>query len=258
MKIRKQLLNLIVLEDELQYFHHALNTETDCFKKFRLIKQNLISLNTFLETIRSFNEYLKDNEQLKSKTRSIRKRGGLINHMRNKIGGHLDENLLYRAAQWTPIIFSKISKENRELQVGLAYKTIIEASINSYIDLSDNEIQKEFGTEIDLSYSPDTTLFYNYLGNLNLDSIDWISSIIEIVEKDFQYFDNIETSHQSKIAGFTDFNLKNEFKLPENQLLEENELVKFTEKIFQETDNTRKKEGLQELIKLLGKKIKSS
>jgi len=257
MEKRKQLLCLIVLRDEIEYFHHSLSIEKDDLIKYRLIKQNLISLNTFLETIKSLSEYLRENVQLKDKTRSIRKRGGLINHMRNKIGGHLDENLLYRAAQWTPIIFSKMFSQNKSLQVGLAYKTIIEASINSYIDLSDNEIQKEFGTEIDLTYPPNATLFFNYLSDLNMDSINWITSVIGIIEEDFEYFDYSQMKLQSKIAGSTDFNLKNKFTIPKYEPSEDSELVKFTEKIFQETDQVKKAEGLKELIRIMEEKIET-
>jgi hypothetical protein len=257
MKIRKLLLGLFLLKDELDYFHQSLSNETNPFNKFRLIKQNLIVLNTFLESLNKFNLYIKQSRELKLKTRSIRKRGELINHMRNKIGGHLDEDVLIRSAQWTPYIFHKIAKENRDLQIGLSYKSIIEASINSYIDLSDNEKQKPFGTEIDLSYPPDETLFYNYLGNLNSDSIEWIETVLEIIEKDFEYFDDKETLHQSRIAGLTDFNLKKEFSLPKKEQLKNNELVKLAEESFNEVDVARKTELLNELIEKIEIKIKS-
>lgn len=254
MEIRKLLLGLFLLKDELDYFHQSLSNETNPFNKFRLIKQNLIVLNTFLESLNKFNLYIKQNQELKVKTKSIRKRGELINHMRNKIGGHLDEDVLIRSAQWTPHIFHKIAKENRDLQIGLSYKSIIEASINSYIDLSDNEKQKPFGTEIDLSYPPDETLFYNYLGNLNSDSIEWIETVLEIIEKDFEYFDDKETLRQSKIAGLTDFNLKKEFSLPEKEQLKNNELVELAEKSFNEVDVVKKTELLNELIEKIEKK----
>lgn len=256
MKIRKQLLGLFLLKDELEYFHQALSDEKNPFDKFRLIKQNLIVLNTFLESLNKFNTYIKENKELKERTRNIRKRGGLITHMRNKIGGHLDDDVLIRSAQWTPHIFHKLAKENRELQIGLSYKSILEASINSYIDLSDNEKQKEFGTEIDLSYPPDETLFFNYLGAINSDSIEWIKTVIEIIERDFVYFDNKETLFQSKIAGLTDFNLKNDFQLPEKSQLKNNELIKLSEEASFETDNEKKTELLNKLIKKLEEKIK--
>jgi hypothetical protein len=256
MEIRKQLLVLFLLKDELEFFHQSLNEEEDPFKQFRLIKQNLIVLNTFLESLNKFKEYIKRNEDLKERTRLIRKRGGLIIHMRNKIGGHLDDDVLIRSAQWTPFVFHKLAKENRKLQVGLSYKTIIEASINSYIDLSNNEKQKEFGMEIDLSYPPDVTLFFNYLGNINSDSIEWTSIIIEIIERDFAYFEDKEALFQSKIAGLTDFNLKNNFQLPKNSQLENNDLTKLSEEAFSETDNEKRAELLKKLKEKIEEKIK--
>jgi hypothetical protein len=258
MEIRKLLLGLFLLKDELDYFHQSLDNESNIINKFRLIKQNLIILNTFLESLNKFNPYVKQNQELKLKTRSIRKRGELINHMRNKIGGHLDEDVLIRSAQWTPHIFHKTAKENRDSQILLSYKSIIEASINSYIDLSDNEKQKEFGKEIDLTYPPDETLFYNYLGDLNSDSIEWIKTVIKIIEKDFEYFDDEETLYQSKIAGLTDFNLKKEFSLPEKEELKGDELVQLAEEAFKEVDATKKSELLNKLIeKIEVKKVAS-
>lgn len=258
MEIRKQLLGLFLLKDELDYFHHSLSVEKNPFVKFRLIKQNLIVLNTFLESLNKFNSYINNNQVLKEKTRSIRKRGGLITHMRNKIGGHLDEDILIRGSQWTPFIFHKLSKENRELQIGLSYKTILEASINSYINLSDEEKQKEFGTEIDFSYPPDEILFFNYLGNLNSDSIEWIKTIIEIIEREFKYFDDEDVFFQSRIAGLTDFNLKNNFKFPEKEQLEDDELVILSEEAFKEEDKNKKIDLLNKLINKIEEKIKSS
>ena len=163
METRKLLLGLFLMKDELSNFHQLMVLEENPFKMFRLIKQNLITLNTFFESLDRHNVIIKENPDLKELTRSIRKRKGLIIHMRNKIGGHLDDDVLIRSAQWIPYIFHEKSKENREFQIGLSYKALLETSINSYIDLNDNEKQKEFGTEIDLGYPPDQSLFFNYL-----------------------------------------------------------------------------------------------
>lgn len=256
MEIRKQLIELFLLKDELEYFHQSLTIENNPFIKYRLIKQNLTALNTFLESLSNFNKYINNNQELKELSRNLRRKGGLISHMRNKIGGHLDNDLLKRAAQWTPYIFHKLAKENRNLQIGLCYKSILEASINSYIDLSNNDKVKMFETEIDLSFPPDEILFFNFIGNINLDTIKWIETVIEIIEKDFIYFDNEELFIQSKLAGLTDFNLKNKFQLPEQSQLKNNALIKLCEETFIETDNTKKIEHLNNLIKIIEEKIK--
>ncbi len=256
MEIRKQLLELFLLKDELEYFHKELSDSKEISFKFRLIKQNLIVLNTFLESLSKFNIHIKENKELKERTRNIRKKGGLINHMRNKIGGHLDNDVLIRSAQWTPYIFHKNAKENRELQISLCYKSILEASINSYIDISKDEMQKEFGNEIDFFYPPDETIFYNYLGKINFDSIEWIKLVIETIEKDFVYFDNKEMFVESRIAGLTDFNLKKKFELPDKNQLKNNEFIELSLQALTEKDNSKKRDLLNKLSKKLEEKIK--
>ncbi|AUC15428.1 hypothetical protein BTO06_09875 [Tenacibaculum sp. SZ-18] len=248
MEIRNKVLGLYLLKDELNYFHESLNNEFNPIKKFRLIKQNLIVLNTFIESLNKFNLYLRNNDELKDKARSIRKRGGLINHMRNKIGGHLDEDILKRAAQWSPDFFSKKNKENKTAQIFIGYKTILESSINSYIDINDNKLQKEFGIEIDLMIPSDCEIFFNYLGCLNVDSINWISNIIEVLELDFEYFDDDELINNFRIASYTDFNLKKDFKLPELEEIEDNEMADLLIEAIKETDLLKKNEKLNDLI----------
>ena len=127
------------------------------------------------------------------------------------MSGHLDGDLLLRAVQWEPLIFNQEGKGKREFQVTFAYKTVLESAINSYIDPSDKEVQKEFGTEIDLAYPPDVTLFFNYLRDLNFDCIKWIDEMLMILDKSIKYNGEKERLDLAKIAGLTDFNLKKEF-----------------------------------------------
>jgi len=258
MEARKQLLGLFLMKDELFNFHQLMVLEENPFKMFKIIKQNIITLNTFFESLGRYSFLIKNNPDLKELTRSIRKRKGLINHMRNKIGGHLDDDVLIRSAQWIPYIFHEKSKENREIQIGLSYQALLEAAVNSYIDLYDNERQKEFGKEIDLNYPPDQALFLNFLEALNSDSLKWIKSAIEIIESDFEYLNDEGIIYQSRIAGFTDFNLKNTFILPDKEQLEDNELTSIAIAAVKELDKKKKIELLNKLIEELGDKIKKS
>jgi len=258
MEARKQLLGLFLMKDELLNFHQLMVLEENPYKMFKIIKQNLITLNTFFESLERYNLLIKENPELKELTKSIRKRKGLITHMRNKIGGHLDDDVLIRSAQWIPYIFHEKSKENREFQIYLSYKALLEAAINSYIDLDDDEKQKEFWTEIDLNYPPDQTLFFNFLEALNLDSIEWIKSAIEIIESDFEYLNDEGYIYQSKIVGLTDFNLKNDFTLPDVEQLEGDELVSLAIAAFKELDKKKKFELLNKLREELEDKIKKS
>jgi len=256
MEQRKQLLELFILKDELEYFHKSLCNENGFSSKLRLIKHNIIALNTFLDTLDKFNSHIKNNQQLKHKTKSIRKRGELIKHMRNKIGGHLDDDVLIRGAQWTPFIYSKEVKLNNEMQTYFAYKTILEASINSHIDVSSNdERQKDFGREIDFFYPPDAKMFFNYMGGLNTDSIEWIQDTIELIEKDFKYFNKDELLDKAKESASTDFNLKKDHKLPNIGNNKKNDLIVLAEQIYYEEDKTKKFILIKRLLSLLNKKI---
>lgn len=256
MEIRKQLLRLFLLKDELQYFHKSLVIEKNPFDMFRIIKQNLVALNTFLESLNRYNLYIKQNPELKEITRSIRKRGEFITHMRHKVGGHLDDEVLIRSAQWIPYIFHEKSKENREFQIGLSYQALLESAINSY--KAKDEKQKEFGEEINLNYPSHQTLFFSFLETMNVDSIEWIKSVIDIIERDFLYFNDDEALFQSKIAGFTNFNLKNDFKLPNKEQLESNVIANLILEVSKETNNTKKVELLNKLIRELDEKIKEA
>lgn len=247
---KSNFLRLTVLKDEIEFFHKTLLKPNTFLDQLRYIKQNFTTLNTLRESISQFDNYIKDSKELSLKTKTLRKRLEFVNHLRNKIGGHLDDELLKRAAQWEPHIFSETISEYKDFQLLLVYKTIIESSINSYVDESDNDNQKFFKTEIDLNYPPDRNLFFNFLGNLNIDVINWISQMITSVELDFKYSNIVETFKFCKIAGATDFNLKKDQKLKNDYSLDD-ESWKMIEEIYYEVNHSNKTEKIQEIIKKL-------
>lgn len=263
MEEKKRLLSLFLIKDELGYFHNSLKSCPDELPRLRLIKYNFITLNTFLDIINDFVVYIKNDNELKRQVKYITKRKGFINHMRNKIGGHLDDKLLYRGAQWTPEVFSAEVREHRELQALLSYKTMIEASINSYLDVSSaTDRQKEFGLEIDLAFESDRVLFFNYLGELNEKSISCVDYMISMIEEGFKYYDRKGLIQAAKVAGLTDFNIKKEFELPRDEEMREAEqkdsiLLEMLENVYHEADSSKKLESLQKIINLLQDKIDS-
>lgn len=248
MEVKAKFLRVFLLQKELEYFHNSLENHEEFLELLRLIRQNFICLNTFRESLSLFNNYIKVEDDLKYLTKDLRKRLELVNHIRNKVAGHLDEELLKRAAQWEPHIFSEVVATNEDFQSILVYKTIIESAINSFIDENNNDTQKYFKTEIDLNYPPNRKLFLNYLRQLNTDSIKWLKQIKSLLEQDFKYTNLQESFEFSKIAGQTDFNLKKEQTIS-NEYSEFSK--KFIEKIKDIYFDDNSKTSIPKLEKLI-------
>ena len=210
-------LNLLLLKDELKYFHERLGREVKdsdgWIAKLRNTRQVFIILNNVLDATKKIN--LKGSEEYIAKTRKIRKILLFINHFRNKAIGHLDNTLLERAVQWTPSLFSSEIENDEKAQIMHGHRSVIEASINSFLD--EEGVQKVFKTEIDLMYPPDFQSFYDYLWKVVTESIDWLSASLTILSSEIKYHNTGEMREISAIAGQTEFNLKKESELHYNE-----------------------------------------
>ena len=205
-KLKTKYLRAIILKNEITEHHKKLNDEQDFIKKMILFKNCFVTLDILRDSFSHFNEIQNENNKLAEKSRSLKKRLKFTNHIRNKISGHLEEDLLEKAIQWEPQIFKAATKNNKEFQIILSYKTIIESAINSYLD--ENLKQKVFDTEIDLLFTPNRTLFYNYIGEINIDSINYLSEIILILENKIEFWADEKMYEMAKKAGETEFKLK--------------------------------------------------
>lgn len=206
-KLKTKYIRAIILKDEILAYHTELNAEKDWNRKIRLFKNCFVSLDIFRDSLNSFKDFLKEDQELALKSRSLRKRLQFINHIRNKISGHLDEVVLEKLVQWEPFIFNEGFKGNNEAKLLLVYKSLLESAINSYIDNDSN--QKVFKTEIDLLYPENQSLFFNYIGDLNIDSISFLDVIIDKLDSQIDHWDKTKMEKFATIAGKTDFNLKN-------------------------------------------------
>ncbi|WP_338814775.1 hypothetical protein V9L05_06005 [Bernardetia sp. Wsw4-3y2] len=208
-ELKTAYLRVIILLDDISNYHKELeNSGDDLNKKFRLLKDNFLSLDNLRQSFNYFDRIIKQDKDLILRAKSLKKRLEFTNHLRNKISGHLDENLLQKAVQWEPHIFSIKCKEDSlyNSQVILTYKTLLESAINSYIDLNSN--QKVFGTEIDLFYEPNRSLFFNYVGELNDNSITFLKMIKMVIEEKTDFLDFYQVIAMCIKAGETDFNLR--------------------------------------------------
>jgi hypothetical protein len=199
-------LRIILIKDDILTYHQDLTDEENWIKKLRLFKNCFVALDILRDSFRHFDFLLKDEKELSLKAKNLRSRLEFINHLRNRISGHLDEKVIAKAVQWEPSIFSQDLKDNDEGRRLLVYKSLIESAINSYIDIDSR--QKEFDSEIDLAYPPNRELFFNYVGKLNCDALDFLKEI-EIVQKGkIDFWKKNELFEMAKKAGETDFNLK--------------------------------------------------
>lgn len=197
---------VILLKDDISIYHQDLTNEEDWNKKLRLFKSCFVSLDILRDSFRHFNMILKGHEELTEKAKCLKRKLEFIKHLRNKISGHLDEKVITKAIQWEPFIFSKDAMENEKGRKFLIYKSLIESAINSFIDIDSN--QKVFDTEIDLGYPANQKLFLNYVGDLNIDAIDFLTEIEKILKDVIEFWDKNELLKMAIKAGETDFNLK--------------------------------------------------
>lgn len=205
-KLKTTYLRALILLNDISSYHQSLNDEDEWSKKMRLFKNCFVALDIFRDSFRSFSSLLRDNVALSGKARNLKKRLIFINHLRNIISGHLAENLLEKAVQWEPYIFSDKTKENESAQLFLAYKTLLESAINSFIDKESK--QKVFDTEIDLLYPSNQTLFFDYVGELNIDSIYLLREILKILRDKIVFLDENQVMTAYIKAGETDFRLE--------------------------------------------------
>ena len=199
-------LRTVILIDDISSYHIELDEVENWNKKLRLLKNCFVALDILRDSFSHYNGIIKEDDVLLIQAKEIKKRLQFINHVRNKVSGHLDRSILEKAVQWEPQIFKKANQTNQEGQLLLTYKTLLESAINSYID--NDSIQKIFKTEIDLFYQPDQTLFLNFMWELNQDAINFLTNIKNLISDRIEFWDEEQLIKQAIIAGNTDFRLK--------------------------------------------------
>lgn len=197
-------LRSLLLLDEIKYYDVQLRV--DPINRLRLIRLCFIPLNIFSESLKHYNHWLVGKDELIKDKREISKNLEFVKHIRHKISGHLDDDVLSKASEWAPYIFSENLQKNSEVQLLLCYKSVIESAINSFLD--DNGKQKNFGTEIDLFYPPNSDQFLNYLEKTNTGCIRFLEKIASYLNKEIYYHTDEEGLALAFQAGNVDFKLR--------------------------------------------------
>lgn len=211
---------LSILKHDLRCFDGDLSKPgkdiDDLIFKLRNIRNVFVSLHNLKDSMNRIR--INGDAEFVSGTRSLRKELGFISHIRNKGVGHLDRNLLERAAQWAPQIFQDKTKGKEEFVIFECYRAVIESSINSYLN-EDGE-QKIFDTEVDFLYPPNWDQFLTFLCGIVNDSIEWLSRAIDIIKSEISFHTDDQIEELAAIAGKTNFDLgeKSEFTFSKEEV----------------------------------------
>ena len=212
-KYKRDYLRTIILLKEIEFFSDHLFNKKELDKDpEKAIKQHIdeqiylkydfLPLNLLRETIGSYNAYCEGNEELTEKKRNLNKNLEFINHLRNKVSGHLSDEALDKMIQWIPEIYDENSKQNALYQEYQIYRALIEIAINSY-QTPEGE-QKQFGKEIDIQIPEYRDLFFDYLLQTVNCAINFLECIQDVIRPKLVYFEypKDERSNEEKIEFY--------------------------------------------------------
>lgn len=179
--------------------------ENDLEESYRQLKNGFLAYSLLNDALKSLSIYAAGDDDMSKKLKNLKSKLEFMNHLRNKCSGHLDDDLLAKAIQWAPSLFTKKTM-NSDHQMLIVYKTLLESAINSYLDNNNN--QKYFNTEIDLAYPPNWKLFIEFMSETSRESLCFLDSVIEKIKSQLELITSMEDLYLQAIkAGQTDFNL---------------------------------------------------
>lgn len=208
--LKSQLIKAILIYDNLSLYDGTLVIEGRLdfiCRMYQTTENSFLPLALLKTYIRGWSRYHKDNAELNELKEKIWPGLEFANHVRNKITGHIENDVIDNSVQWEPTIFQDAIKDNQLMQRFLIYKAILESAINSYID-DKTGAHKIFNQEIDIIFPDTRKLFYKYLQNLIHDSMSYLNCLIGIMRNKIEYFHGLP-ANLIKSAGETDFKTPN-------------------------------------------------
>lgn len=208
--LKSQLIKAILIYDNLCLYGGIVindgGLDSIC-RMYQATKESFLPLALLKTYISGWTRYHKDDAKMNELKNKIWPGLEFANHVRNKITGHIENEVIDNSIQWEPTIFQDANKENQLMQRFLIYKSILESAINSYID-DKTGAHKIFNQEIDIMFPDTSKLFYMYLQNLIHDSMSYLSLLIDTMRDKIEYFHGLP-ANLLKSAGETDFKTKN-------------------------------------------------
>lgn len=207
-KLRRDYVRAVILIHEIDRcgacFDEAINVK-DVGEAFRLLRSSLVGFGILNASLPGLSVYGKDSEEVAALANKLKTQLPSLNHMRNRIAGHLDDEVIETAIKWGPDLFAKNTIGTDGFHV-LAYKYLIETAINSYV--ANENASKVVGGEIDLFYPPNYEEFMGAMANACKNAIDYLGKIKDIISSKLQLFTDEELVRMAIIAGGVDFRLK--------------------------------------------------
>ena len=202
-RYKRDFLRTIILLKEITFFSDHLFKESivshDAATMLRkhidnqiYLKYDFIPLNLLKDALPSFKRYSKDNPELGNLYKELNKSLKFINHLRNKVTGHLSDEALDKMIQWNPDIYDEFTKASTDFQEFHIYRAMLEVAVNSYLD--EKGQQKQFGTDIDFQIPSEWKKFYDYLLNTVNTAICFLKSVQNIIRPNIKYIKQAKSS----------------------------------------------------------------
>lgn len=208
--LKTEYIKATFIYDDLKFYHDHLHIEAEdaegLVKKYQYVKGIMLPLSLLSKNLKTWSKYSNGNERLIILQKLLREKLEFANHIRNKITGHLENEVLGITIQWEPFIFNEVCKEGKIGQRLVMYRSLLEAAINSYQDEKTGR-QKVFQKEIDLNIPYYAEMFFEHLFQMVDESIEYLEELRTTIDAQIRYFSGIPLD-LSQAAGKTDFKLK--------------------------------------------------
>lgn len=208
--LKTQYIKASMIYDDLYVYYGAFfvekeNLDSVC-RMYRATKNSFLPLALLKSHINGWGRYHVDDTFMNELKDKIVPGLDFANHVRNKIVGHIENDVVDNSIQWEPTIFQDSIKDNEPQQRFLMYRSVLESAINSYVDITTGR-HKIFNKEIDIVYPDTSKLFYNYINDLIKNSLDYLCELKTILRSKIIYFSGLP-ANLMKSAGETDFRVK--------------------------------------------------
>lgn len=217
-KLKRDFVKASILLHETQFFVQTSNFLRENKEKpaekllaeYTCLKYNFVALKNLHDSKVDFNIYGKENEELLSLSKALNPYLEFATHVRNVIGGHLDNGVIDNAVQWEPFVFFGDGKEKTLERLFVMYRTLFESAINSYVDSSG--VQKQFGVELDLNIPTYSEKLYNYMNGANDAAFVYLNKLKEylngLIRYDQNWEDLLQSTQKAAATDFADFKNK--------------------------------------------------
>lgn len=194
---RRDYIQIKVMYEDIHYQMKQFVNGKNTNDKLIALKYAMIPLNQVLDQRKTLAKYVIDIPELK-KYDKLYKHLDFFKHVRNKLSGHLDNDVVKMANDWEPLIFHPKCKDDKEFQLFTILKSLFETSINSYKGQGTEQL---FQKEIDILV--DERLLIDTIGRVMEDTLNYLCDIMLYIDnKKIEYETFIEDIMKASMVNF--------------------------------------------------------